>query len=256
MGLVGALMIAGPAAAEVVSFDVEAQSAPRITLTAELTKPNGNGPFAAVVMLHGCLGMWKPWGDPWSERLKRWGYVALQVDSFGPRGYSEGVCGSPFSVGPQTRSADAHAAKVYLATVPYVDEDRIAVIGMSHGGWATLAAVENSYLDGPTRTDPFQAAVALYPHCTQVLYRLDAPLLILIGEADDWTWAFRCKRMEMKGPTRHALTLKVYSGATHSFDVDIPDRQYLGHAMKFHPSATRDAVARVWTFLSKHLGGI
>ena len=255
MGLAGVVTVAASTAAEIVSFDVAAQSDPPITLTAELTRPGGNGPFAAVVMLHGCNGVWKPWGGAWSERLVRWGYVALQVDSFGPRGYPDGVCGSPIAVGALTRAADAHAAKTYLAGLPYVDKDRIAVIGMSHGGWTTLTAVENTYLDDAPRANPFKAAVALYPHCEPQLYRVDAPLLILIGDADDWTFAFRCERMEMKGPTRHAFTLKVYPGATHSFDVDRPDREYLGHTIKFHPAAARDAVARVQAFLAKYLGG-
>ena len=255
MGLAGVVTVAASTAAEIVSFDVAAQSDPPITLTAESTRPGGNGPFAAVVMLHGCNGVWKPWGGAWSERLVRWGYVALQVDSFGPRGYPDGVCESPPAVHALTRAADAHSAKDYLAGLPYVDKDRIAVIGASHGGWTTLAAVENTYFEDAPRTNPFKAAVALYPHCGPQLYRLDAPLLILIGDADDWTFAYRCERMELKGPTRHAVTLKVYPDGTHSFDVDKPDREYLGHTMKYHPAATRDAVARVQAFLANYLGG-
>jgi dienelactone hydrolase len=168
-------------------------------------------------------------------------------------GYPNGVCGSPFAVDASTRAADAHAAMASLAGLPFVDKEWIAVMGMSHGGWTTLMAVENTYLIEMPRANPFKAAVALYPHCGPQLYRLDAPLLILIGEADDWTFAFRCERMEMKGPSRHSITLKVYPGATHSFDVDRPDREYQGHTLKFHPSATRDAEARVRAFLGKHL---
>ena len=55
--------------------------------------------------------------------------------------------------------------------------------------------------------------------------------------------------------TRHAVTLKVYPGATHAFDVERLDLEYLGHTLKFHPAAARDAVTRVQAFLAKHLGG-
>lgn len=254
-GLAGSMMLAASSAAEAVSFDVATAADPTVTLTAELTRPAGKGPFAAVVMLHGCGGVWKRWGDAWSRRLVGWGYVTLRADSFGPRGYPGGVCGLPGTVGPLTRTADAHSAKAYLAGLPYVDRARIAVLGMSHGGWTTLWAVANPDPDVAPRTHPFKAAVALYPWCEARLYRLDAPLLILIGGMDDWTFASRCERMRIEGPTGHAVTLKVYPGASHAFDVDGLDYEYLGHAMKFHPAAARDVVARVQAFFAMHLGG-
>jgi dienelactone hydrolase len=224
-----------------------------VGLSGVLARPKGNGPFAAVVMLHGCGGPGL-WGQQWSPRLVSWGYVAFRVDSFGPRG-KWNVCGDPTRVLPHIRARDAHAAKAYLAGLPFVDENRIAVIGMSHGGWSTLSAVENPRNSAAPRANPFKAAVALYPWCDEELYRLDAPLLILIGEVDDWTPAFRCERMETVGPTRHAITLKVYPGATHSFDVvRFEPIVYLGHNLKNDPEAARDAVAQVKAFLAKHLG--
>ncbi len=251
--LVGTLALARSAASETVTFDVEPVLSNSVTLSAELIKPEGEGPFPAVVLMHGCNGLWRPWGDLWAGRLVRWGYVAVQVDSFGPRAYPDGICDSPLVVASLTRAADAHAAKDHLEGLPFVDGSRIAVMGMSHGGSATLSAVENTYLVELPRPDPFRVAIAFYPWCDQQLYRLDAPLLVLIGEADDWTYAFKCERMVLIGPTGHSVTLKVYPGATHTFDVDRPDREYLGHTIRFHPSAARDAEARVRSFLAEHL---
>ncbi len=253
-GLFSVIAAAAPAAAESLSFDVAAQSGAPITLTADLSKPVGDGPFAAVIMLHGCGGIWRLRDSAWSERLVSWGYVVLQIDSFTPRGYPDGICENILDVSVRDRVADAHASKDYLAGLPYVDMDRIAVMGMSHGGWTTLAAVENSYLNDAVRAHPFKAAVALYPPCEPVLYRLDAPLLILIGGADDWTYAFRCERMELKDPIGHAVTLKVYPGATHAFDADWPGGEFYGHIMKFDPEAAQDAEVRVQGFLAKYLG--
>ncbi len=54
-------------------------------LTGSLMKPAGNGPFPAIVMLHGCAGI-EATHNTWASRLKSWGYVTLIVDSFGPRG--------------------------------------------------------------------------------------------------------------------------------------------------------------------------
>ncbi|HXQ39201.1 MAG TPA: hypothetical protein VN843_34700, partial [Anaerolineales bacterium] len=59
-----------------------------ITLIGWLFRPNGNGPYPAVVMMPGCLGAYS-FGDPtqginslyyeWGDRLVGAGYVALLV---------------------------------------------------------------------------------------------------------------------------------------------------------------------------------
>jgi dienelactone hydrolase len=59
-----------------------------VTLTGKLTKPQGDGPFPAVVLMHGCTGIGKHQED-WAARFASWGYVALQVDSLGPRGLAD-----------------------------------------------------------------------------------------------------------------------------------------------------------------------
>src|SRR5690242_16696000 len=55
------------------------------TLVGYLAKPVGKGPFPAAVMLHGSGGFHAQMLS-WADRLSRWGYVALAVDSFSPRG--------------------------------------------------------------------------------------------------------------------------------------------------------------------------
>jgi hypothetical protein len=76
------LMVSSVFAAEVVSFKgtTKIASGDFVTLTGKLTKPQGDGPFPAVVLMHGCTGIAKN-QDEWVERLASWGYVALQVDS-------------------------------------------------------------------------------------------------------------------------------------------------------------------------------
>ena len=160
--------------AETITFDVRALTDEPVNLTAELDRPRGDGPFPAVVMLHGCGGPWKRWGDGWSRRLVEWGYVVLQPDSFGARDYPKGVCHLPHAIGPLRRVADAFTAKAYLEGLRYVDKTRIAVLGMSHGGWTIMYAVQNQFDDQPMRPNPFAAAVAIYPYCVHQVARLDA----------------------------------------------------------------------------------
>ncbi|MFP6744729.1 MAG: prolyl oligopeptidase family serine peptidase [Alphaproteobacteria bacterium] len=98
---------------------------------------------------------------PWAEECHLpWGflprdYVLLEIDSFGPRGIVS-VCDSDSwsKASPQIPSRDAHAGKDYLASLPYVDDDRIAVLGWSHGGMTTLSAVSNRARNEPPRLDP------------------------------------------------------------------------------------------------------
>ena len=51
---------------------------------ARLSKPDGPGPFPALVLLHGCQGV-SPQVKDWARWLADRGYVAFVVDSFGPR---------------------------------------------------------------------------------------------------------------------------------------------------------------------------
>ncbi len=239
---------AAPAAAENVAFEGTALSGAPLALGGLMTRPPGKGPSPAVVMLHGCSGL-RPYHARWAERLAGWGYVALRVDSLGPRAMSS-TCARPLELHPRARARDAHAARAYLARQPFVEAARIAVMGWSHGGWSVLYAVTNP---GAKRRRPFRAAVALYPWCLASLMFLDAPLLVLIGGADDWTPARRCRRMSPAGETAHRFTLKVYPGAHHGFDAEGADLVYRGHTIRHHPAASADAIERVRAYLAARL---
>ena len=257
--LVGTATFTG--AAETVTFKStsKALGEARLMLAGKLTKPQGDGPFPAVVLLHGCGGIQKQRDDLWAERLVSWGYAALQVDSFRPRGDSN-VCANR-SLSNQyipKRAQDAYDAKSYLAGLPSVDRNRIAVVGWSHGGWSTLAAISpTTWSRTPRPSDPFSAAVVFYPYCDEPLDRMESPLLILIGGSDDWTPANLCQKFMPGGKTQHDVILKVYPGAFHGFDTEGLDRMVRGssglHQMRYDPAAAADAVVQVKNFLGKNL---
>jgi len=106
---------------------------------------------------------------------------------------------------------------------------------------------------------PFKAAIAVYPGCLLRLLRVNAPLLILIGEADDWAPAARCQEMVRQSAqwgtkTAHGVTLNVYPGAHHGFDGDLPLGSYAGHTCRQNPEVAAQAEAEVKRFLAQHLG--
>jgi dienelactone hydrolase len=65
------------AAVDVTFPDIKGQ----LLLPGHLYRPDGPGPFPAVVALHGCGGI-GPHLHRWAQTLQQWGYVALLVDSF------------------------------------------------------------------------------------------------------------------------------------------------------------------------------
>src|SRR6266705_4020809 len=85
----------------------------------------GEGPFPAVVQLHGCGGL-EAQSYRWARWLAEHGYVALVVDSFGPRG-AKADCRSAGPDEPPitARFDDAFGALRYLQSLPSVRADRI-----------------------------------------------------------------------------------------------------------------------------------
>jgi dienelactone hydrolase len=255
-----------------------------------LSKPAGDGPFPAVVILHDCSGLgprssgmaWR-----WSSELTQRGYVTIWPDSFTPRGRPKGVCidATPPRVTYEQRAGDAYAAHTYLASLPFVDARRISLMGGSHGGSSTLAAI----VEGPENAKPanprFAAAIALYPGCGRSfgawsvgrskepgrpiavyagVFKPLAPLLILTGELDDWTPAEPCRRLAAAAQSAgHPVEIKVYPGAHHSFDSILPVR-YVGQRINANSPTGRgattggnaeawaDAINQVARFLAQH----
>jgi dienelactone hydrolase len=234
-------------AADIVTFkstDTLTAGTP-LMLTGKLTRPQGDGPFPAIVLLHGCNGI-RPNQDVWAKRFADWGYVAFQVDSLGPRGFSD-ICADVGLVGINQRTQDTYDAKTYLSGLPFVDRNRIGVLGWSHGGITTLSVVDQK------RDDPFRSAIAFYPFCNRLLSEFNAPLLILIGDKDLWTPSATCSTKMRPGQAGHEVILKIYPDATHGFDAEGADLFIEGHRILYNPAAAADAIIQVKEFLTKHL---
>jgi dienelactone hydrolase len=209
--------------------------------------------YPAVVVLHGCSGI-SSHSAGVADRLGSWGYVALAVDSLGPRGVADRCTRS----GYQEQAFDAYAALRYLAQQFFVDATRIAVLGHSMGGIATLYAVDRD-MAAQYFTERFRAAIAYYPACILPEVSLTAPTLILTGESDDWTPAERCREMVTHARSDSApIALHVYPDTHHAFDVAAlqPGRRVFGHWVEYNEPASTDAAEKTRAFLAAHLAGI
>ena len=190
---------------------------PGIELTGELYRPPGDGAVPAIVMMHGCAGRSsREREDEGGAYFASLGYALLIVDSFGPRGITD-RCTQAFGA-PADRVMDAFGALLYLARLPFIDPDRIVVLGYSQGGEVALSAVK---LDGiGTLFDrQFRAAIAYYPLCEISIGAVSAPTVVLIGELDEITPARQCREMmARRNGNGAALRLVVYPEAHHAFN--------------------------------------
>jgi dienelactone hydrolase len=218
-----------------------------------LTKPDGPGPFPAIVHLHGCSGLpddvKRGANSLWSEHLVAWGYAVLVVDSFTTRGIGNTCLGQS-----APRVADAYGALAWLARQPFVDASRIAVIGFSAGGSAvlSLAQAHDFELFEGEGERAFKAAVAFYPYCVPG-NMMKMPMLVLIGELDDWTPAALCRGIEARRSEGNPVKLVLYPGAYHSFDSPRPGRRYFGHWLEYNAAAAEQAKEEVRAFLARHM---
>jgi dienelactone hydrolase len=255
-----------------VKFSNVTPGAPQ-EIVGTLVRPAGEGPFPAVVQLHGCAGL-----EAQSYRWARWladhGYVALVVDSFGPRKV-QGDCRTGPDEPPVTaRFDDAIGGLRYLQSQPYVLHDRIAAVGWSQGGVYAMAVINGPSLERAKRRGVelpavgFAAGIGVYPGgCASLVNeRVVRPLLVLIGGADDWTPAAKCVEMVDAMKSRGAdAAIVIYPGAYHYFDKEGQPREYLPEvenptkpggvgATVAHPAAAAaDAFRQVEAFLSRNL---
>ena len=236
-----------------------------------LAKPEGNGPFPAVVLLHTCGGVRSHVSEDWPRFLVKEGYVTFTVDSFGSRGL--GTCPNAL-VGPRasvsfsdrmhTLLADATGALDYLAARPFVRKDRIAVAGYSLGGMTIHFALMSAGPRSPGGNS-FVAAASFYGPCAihppgraapiemKQLQASPLPLLEVIGEKDERI-ARDCKALL---PKDKSVELHILPGIYHAFDSsEIRSMRYdfAGHPMLYDSGATEKSKALMAAFLKRTMG--
>jgi len=223
-----------------------------------LAKPDGAGPFPAVIGLHGCAGMHDTTRQRLADELVAWGYVILLVDSYATRGIEHACTYDAFATF-LVRRGDAYGALDFLARQTFVDRHRVAAVGFSAGAWVTLFVAEPSSFEQfvpPDSNLRFRAAAAFYPPCRQASARPGIPTLIFIGAVDDWTPAADCSnKVAGWGNDGPPIELVVYPGAYHGFYyVHLqPGTALLGHWLEYNGEAADDATRRLHWFLDRHL---
>ncbi len=118
---------------------------------------------AAMVWVHG--GVHSNWGTsmfPFVKEAVERGYVVITPNYRGSTGYGEAWHKAIDYGGYEVD--DSISAYDYLKTLPYVDPDRVGIMGWSHGGYITLMSVFRE-------KHPFKAGAAIVP-VTNLVFRL------------------------------------------------------------------------------------
>lgn len=207
-----------------------------------LARPQGEGPFPGIVVIHEAYGLNENIKDI-SRRFADQGYAALAVDLF--TGRSRAICMfrvmSSLLMNPLHNRGihDLKAALTLLSEQPGVDNSRLGAVGYCMGGsfaiaWACtddrLKAIAPYYAGNPR---PLEAVARLCP---------------VVGSYPDNDFTTKQGQKLDVELERYQVPhdIKIYPGAKHSFFNDT--------SRNYNESAAQDSWERVLAFFGKHLG--
>ncbi|HEX5509935.1 MAG TPA: dienelactone hydrolase family protein [Pseudolabrys sp.] len=193
-----------------------------VTITGELRIAQGSGKLPVVVLMHGSGGM-GPNIESWSRDLNAMGISTFALDGFTGRGLTS-VSRNQALLGRLNFILDIYRSLDILAKHPRVDASRIALMGFSRGGQATLYASEKRFHQMWNKSGAeFAAYIPFYPDCMTTYISdtdvADKPIRIFQGTPDDYNPVAPCKKFaERLRAAGHDVVLTEYPNAWHAFD--------------------------------------
>lgn len=243
--------------------------AARLRRHTDIYRPDGDGPFPAVILLHGCGG---PRGV--TERYGRIaaanGVIAYAPDSLALRAIDyetaiRSVCTGARLRAPE-RAGDLLAALEIARRDPRVDKRRIAIAGWSHGAWTVLdlltfvaeGKAPPSLYHLPHRAlRGVKAALVFYPYSgfparsriRNWARGIPVEAILVEGDTvcDEKQTIAVFERQRAEGAE---IDWQVWTGVTHGFD---EDDHLPGSGLVFDPEKVKAAEAAFTDFLQRRL---
>lgn len=245
----------------------------KFVLEAYFSKPAGMGRFPLIVMMHGCAGAHSNSDTTkgvsslyteWADRGKDLGYATLLIDSFTSRNAPQNQCSNGANVGTSEvtdRPTDAYAALDYVKRSKIVNNDRIVLLGWSHGGSSVFSTVDTNstsqYRSENQR--PFKAVISFYPGCglnnafggiSTSTYLPYTHIKILAAGADPlYTGGYcntrisRAQTLGASAATNNSIAMTVYPNTHHSFDeAKVVSSKFDANDVAAKPNADQEAV--------------
>lgn len=230
----------------------------------------------AVILVHG--GPWARdfWGyHSWAQFLANRGYAVLQVNFRGSTGFGKAFLNAAINEWGEKMQDDLTAGAHFLIENNYADPDKIAIMGGSYGGYATLAGLcftpdvyaAGVSIVGPSNLFTLLETIPPYWESARVMFhkrmgnpttkegreqlqrqspffhadKIQAPLLVAQGANDP-----RVKKSESD---QIVIAMR---------DLDLPV-EYLNFPDEGHgfanPKNNMAFIAAMEAFLAKHIGG-
>ena len=234
-----------------------------------LFKPDGNGPFPALVLVPVCGGeTYSHALHDWARRALDHGYAVMVADPLWQRKVEDN-CDDPIPVPMSRMLKDAFDAAAALRKQPFVDPARVGIVGFSQNANTVLALSGMPY-SRYLGAQPFAAIVSFYPSCEWrgleikgraesvdmrfIAEEPDIPLLVLLGSKDTIAplKERNCEKMLDDRKARGSpVDYKIYP-ATHIWDW--PELQTLNWPdLAYDPEVTEQSAKDAFAFLDKAL---
>jgi dienelactone hydrolase len=253
-----------------LKFPAEPKSFSMFRSGMAIYKPEGAGPYPALVLLHSCSGIRTEITD-WAKDAVARGYVAFVLDSLGPRGQRSVCIPAAGNVSPFRGVKDTFQALAHLEKLPFVDRERIGLIGFSWGAMVGLIGSGASFADMLSDGKRFGAVVSFYPACWVPAVRnlpefeflrpdTDRPVMVLMGDADNETPPSECvPRLKALADKGVPVEWHLYPNATHCWDCsslhNVSKKDYRGNTVvyQYDKAITKDSADRAFAFLERRL---
>jgi len=206
-----------------------------------LAKPEGDGPFAAIIVIHEIFGLNDNIRDI-SRQFAEQGYVALGVDLFSNR--NRMVCMLQIIHGMLIRPLnnsmldDLKSSVTFLQGQPNVDSNRIGAVGFCMGGtYALQLAI----------TDKGMKAASVFYGMNPKPLDAVAETCPIVGSYPEKDFTAKAARELEASLTNYNVPhdIKVYENTQHSF--------YSQQRTPFEVDASKDAWQRMLSFFDTHL---
>lgn len=173
-------------------------------------------PAPTVLLMPGCGGGQDSESAAIMKRKALWlneyGFNAVIFDFTKMMGVKSACLGQ---IKKETLGRSAMDAFRYVASQPYVERNRIVLLGWSMGASMALATAQTIRAEDKPN---IAGVAAYYPGCFSGLKLSAHPTLLLIGLADNVVDPKECLALIEKSSPQN-LTYKTYAGAHHGFDV-------------------------------------
>lgn len=209
-------------------------------LSGYFARPEGDGPFPALVVIHEAFGL----NDDIRTITRRFaeaGYIALAVDLFSGR--NQAMCMTRLFVGMLRQSLehggvrDLKDALTYLAQQPGVDPARVGAAGYCMGGSLAIAW---------SCTDDRLKAIAPYYSMNPRPIEALARACPVVGSFPERDFTAKAGRALDAALDQHGIPhdIAIYPGAKHSF---------FNGGRNHNPDAAQDSWNRVLAFFGEHV---